>query len=662
MKTRSVTACLAFVAAFSASCRKDKPQSDASPEEMAELTFLFSPAEGLTGQPNIYEMKVTPTTGAQPLVRAGDLPAPNQTISLGNLPAAAAATLAGGLYRDAIADASQTHSCRAEAPFALVGGQTATIAVVCTEVGNASGAPGVKVFAKVAKASLKVETRDADPILAARDWSAPLLFAATDTNGKRVTLKQNAHGLTVHIGGDLTYVTSEIALPALLEGKTITLEAIAGTLLPTAPEAATLKLSERPLFYEEDNGDLIVLLALDLANATGTITAKGRLAEEPVGSEFTIVGYNVENLFDQTDELRNEGYGDYRIAANGAGNTSNYGEPVDLGNGPVTWTDAKIAGIRKTLVALDPAGPEIIGLTEIESAAALERLRLAVADLGYQTAQFSQWTPGMTETAIGMGILSKYLLKEWSLLAPVMPAVPDGQPAPEAARPILKATLDVNGHPLIVYVNHWKSKGGPESQRKAYAEALQADIAAVTAIDARADYVILGDLNSEYNETVVIEPGHNDTDRVTGINHVLKAQGDELDVLTMRTAGYKYNLHYELDRAARKTAWHTGHEWSSLDHMIVGAGVYDRKGVTYVDNSFSPVTFAMPRTKHLFSPDGKQTNRWKQKRQGKHTTHELGGYSDHLPLVARFHVATRQSPGTIWLGTPGKPDKTDPKP
>src|SRR5690606_4281226 len=150
---------------------------------------------------------------------------------------------------------------------------------------------------------------------------------------------------------------------------------------------------------------------------------------------------------------------------------------------------------------------------------------------------------------------------------------------------------------------------------------------ALLANDPNADYIILGDLNSEYNETLVIEDRHNDTDGVTGINHVLKAQGDELAVLRGEPR-LKYNLHYELERSARRAAWHAGYDWSVLDHMIIGKGMYDSQGITYVDNSFSPAHAGMPRLSFLFNEDG-TTRRWIQERRGPHTVHKVGGYSDH---------------------------------
>ena len=256
-----------------------------------------------------------------------------------------------------------------------------------------------------------------------------------------------------------------------------------------------------------------------------------------------------------------------------------------------------------------------------------------------------------------MGILSKFELIESSLIKVTVPPQ-NGRPDTENPRPILRAVLNVHGHPVTVYVNHWKSKGGPESARLAYAQALQADIESLTAENPRADWIIAGDLNSEYNERVIIEPRHNDTDGRTGINHVLNAQGDELAVARNLRPGLKYNLLYELDRSARRTSWHQGFNWSALDHIVVGPGVYDQLGLTYVDNSFQVGNRRMPELAFLFNEDG-TPRRWRARRNGLQTVHELGGYSDHAPLFARFRVSPAQSSSTILLFRPGRPDATD---
>ncbi len=622
------------------------------------LSMLFAPGEELLGNPNIYEVIVTPI-GKAPIARAGDIPGPNQLVTIDRLPAAATATVTAGLYKDKLNWDAKTHTCKADAELTLVAGETASLALSCLPIANAEGLSPVQVFVKVAKASLDLTQGSVDAALGVRDWKQPSLFAFNDAKGRRISMKQDAAGLTLHVGGEVTYYLGTDAsktknpVELLISGETLTLQAAAGRLLEAAPEDATLSLSSRPLLWEEQDGQMKVMMPLKLANATGTITAEGRLLEEPADAEFTVMSYNVENLFDQKDDERNKGYGDYRIAPNAAGQFSNWGQPVEFKGRTMSWTEAKSLTIRDTVTAAVPNGPEILGLIEVESAEALSVLFESVKDLGYVSQQFSQWAPDMGETAIGMAVIAKFPIASWSVLKV---ATPPGT-NPEPSRPILKVTLTVRGMPLTVYVNHWKSKGGPESHRKLYAEALEADIAATLVTTPKYDYIVLGDLNSEYNEKVIIEAEHNDTDRTTGINDVLHAQGDETAV-AKNQPGLKYNLHYELDRAARATAWYPQFGWNSLDHMIIGSGLYDRTGASYVDNSFQATNAKMLGVGALFQANG-GTNRWKQVRVNKETRHELGGRADHLPIFARFLVMPRQSPAPIPMLDPSRPDASD---
>lgn len=661
---RSSAALGAILSMLSVGCRMANPGTD-EVQNPAGLDASFSmmlAAEGLDGAPNLYEVVVEPGDGLVAIRRGGDLPAQGQVITIGDLPAAPAAKVTAGLYKSSYDKASKTHACTAAAPLALVSGATATLAMTCLSLANDTPLPPVQVFVKVAKATITLTEESADAVLKARDWNVPSLFAAVDEKGRRVSVKQDAlGGLLVHIGGDMTYLaepSKPFPIARLLAGEDVALTAIAGALLQSAPEAATLHLAGKALLWEEDNGDLRGVLPLDLKNEPATITVQASVLEEPANAEFTVVSYNVENLFDQTDEDRNSGYGDYRIAPNAAGNGSNYGTPVNFNGQLMSYTDVKVEGIRKALTAIDPAGPEIVGMVEVESHASAQKVLDRMQDLGYQAMAFTDWPDDMPKPAIGQAVISKFPITETKLVVVTYPPAPAGA-TPEPSRPILRVKIDVRGQALFVYVNHWKSKGGPESMRKACAEALQADLAQLQQTNAKTDFIILGDLNSDYNEDVILEPQHNDTNGTTGINHVLRAQGDELAVQKGNDATIKYNLHYELDRAERRTAWYPGTGWGTLDNMIIGAGLYDRGGINYVDNSFRPVNFAMPRAKFLFRDDG-TTHRWSEFRQGKDTVHSVGGYSDHLPIYARFQVAVRPNSGPIKLTVPGKPNADDP--
>lgn len=353
--------------------------------------------------------------------------------------------------------------------------------------------------------------------------------------------------------------------------------------------------------------------------------------------EIIIASYNVENLFDQHDDARNESYGDYRISPNQSGQASNYGDAVTFQSRKLTFTDVKIQGIRKTLTGIGGQGPDIIGLIEVESQNVLDQLLQSVSDLGYKTAQFSSWKPGMKPSAIGMGLLSKYPIKSWDLILPHT-NVEQSSNSEQGVRPILKVVTLVDQTPLIVYVNHWKSKSAPESSRIAYAKALEADLLKVLKDDPNANYIILGDLNSAYNEKEIIEPNHNDSDGITGINDILKAGSNKKALSSGDDPHAKYNLVFEAPEELRGSAWYPNFGWSSLDHIIIGPALFDGEGLDYVDGSFAIADAQHDDLQHLFTDRG-VPNRWHSKHRGKKfTAHEPGGFSDHLPLWAKFVV------------------------
>lgn len=652
---------LASAAVFTfAACSKPKATDHVAPvqDELASLSMLLSENANLAGNPRIYNFSIKTSRG-EITERSGNLPAQGTALTIHNLPVDDAATVTADLYTLSIEPRYQTHSCSAAEPVKLEPGASASIALTCIPVTAGPSADIVKVFLKIAKASVTLTEGDVSSVLKQRDLEGPMVLSHKDSRDRRITIKQTTHGIAFNLGGEIGYYAARTEadrspLNALIAGEEITLTATTGSLLQSVPEPAVLRLASSAMLYEAEDGSLKIALPFILNNTVNTVGFSGTLFEEGPSSEFTVVSYNVENLFDQSDDERNAHYGDFRITPNEKGQSSNWGSTVDADGKSTTFTDIKIAGIRRTLQAIDPAGPEIVGLVEIESKDAVNALVDGVKDLGYAYSAFTEWKTDVVQNAIGLGLISKYPVKSATNLH-IAPSAPNEEPA----RPILKVTLDVQGHDFIVYVNHWKSKSGPESQRIASAQALEDDLRVTLDKNPRADYVIMGDLNSNYNENVTITDEHNDSEGKTGINSVLNAQGNELDVVNIKKPYIKYNLHYELDRAARRTGWHNGHGWSSLDHMIIGPGLYDMRGITYVDNSFQVAAAHMSQFSFLFNEDG-TTNRWKQTRESpSYTRHDVGGYSDHLPLFARFRIAPVQDSWTIYLYMPSKPDSTD---
>ncbi len=209
-------------------------------------------------------------------------------------------------------------------------------------------------------------------------------------------------------------------------------------------------------------------------------------------------------------------------------------------------------------------------------------------------------------------------------------------PTPDA-REILAVRLDVYGHPLTVINNHWKSGASrPETEpsRIENARTTRRALENILAADPNADVVIGGDLNSYYNQSLAFP----EMER-TGINDVLGSQGDEAAV----AAGRKdlYNLWFELPIIERYTeTWRDMK--GTLMHIIVTPGLYDDRGIQYIDNSFERVVIP-----------GLNVDEWGRPRRFSFDGGGRGG-SDHLPLLARFKTVDEENPEPVIPQNPGR--------
>jgi len=318
------------------------------------------------------------------------------------------------------------------------------------------------------------------------------------------------------------------------------------------------------------------------------------------GASFKIASYNVENLFDLHFDATE--YPEYHPG------------------GPFGWDhamlDIKLRNIASVLKDLDA---EIIVLQEIESENALallqKRLYLLGAEYSYSAIIGRRLTP------VKCAVLSRF---------PVT-AKNEIRAGHGNERNILKVQLSIEDNPLILYVNHWKSKSGPESKRLEYARALAADI---LKLDKDVDFILIGDFNSDYNEYETFKDVSrlNDTDGVTGINHIIDTVKDarlvdEFLLTSQKESQFFYNLWLEIPETRRWSVNFFGQK-NSPDSIILPKSLYDTRGIAYVDNSFDKFD-----PDYLF--DNNKVYRWQRASKGK-GRHLGKGYSDHLPIFAEF--------------------------
>ncbi len=328
---------------------------------------------------------------------------------------------------------------------------------------------------------------------------------------------------------------------------------------------------------------------------------------------FRVGSYNVENLFD----LNHDG--------------TEY--PGYVPGGKYGWTPDMLAMKAENLArVLAGLNAQIVALQEVESMAALDHLRDALRKRGldYPWAAITE----KDAAAVRCALLSMYpITKSRSITVPG-----------PANRSILMATVDIDEEPLIVFVNHWRSRNAAESHRLVSAEALYK---AVSALPPATDYILIGDFNANYNEFEIIrgDKRANDTGGRTGINHVLKTIYEdrlvEPDILLRKPEKHlHYNLWLELAEDRRWSYLFFGRP-RTLDNFLLPAALFDGQGISYVKHSFD--TF----DPHYLFKDGR-IFRW-QREDGGRGRHLGEGYSDHLPIYAcfakaGFETANRDAP------------------
>lgn len=350
------------------------------------------------------------------------------------------------------------------------------------------------------------------------------------------------------------------------------------------------------------------------------------------GKEFTVLVYNVENLFDLDgvslfDQYQQPPEGDY-------------GAPQLLN---------KLASVHATLSAVNEgAGPEVILFQELE----LDRTPFRTPEAGpflraheertlEELLEEERWARSLPAELLLLKYLHDRGMRGYHIAQPD-PSLMETHPPHKNvvfsrfpitfvrqrpsldARDLLVVGLDVEGHSLIVLNNHWKSGASNpdlEPVRVQNARVVRAELESILVNDPLADVIIAGDFNAYYNHSAAFpEIGE------TAVNDVLRANGREV-LMTKEGSGNLYNLWFELPPEERGSEVWRG-AWGTLMQMVISQGLYDNRGIQYVDNSFD----------RLVLPGLNVDSRWG--RPLSWSNHGDGsGFSDHLAILARFQVA-----------------------
>lgn len=379
--------------------------------------------------------------------------------------------------------------------------------------------------------------------------------------------------------------------------------------------------------------------------------------------DITVLTYNVENLFDADKVAIFEDYAE-------TGDADAYSPAKML---------RKMQGIGKVLKTFNNGeGPEIVAFNEIELdftpdskvadyPAFLEKYKGTTAEK-MLTTELNDEIRGLPSEALLLKYLDDQGMKGYHVAIgadePDFAALNStdrrvhkkGQksglfskfpikstkshPTPDA-RDVLEVELDVDGHPLTVFVNHWKSGASDldsEQSRRFNAKTVRDRLDAIFAADPSADVIVTGDFNSLYNQTQAFPHMGK-----TGINDVLGSQGDEAATASATNLSL-YNLWHELPPDQRGSDHHSG-EWGTLMQSMITPGLYDYNGLQYVDNSFGVVALkGVNVVSQLNLP-----RRWSNLGAG-------SGFSDHFPVAFRVRtIEDADKTKRLELTDPGKP-------
>lgn len=315
-----------------------------------------------------------------------------------------------------------------------------------------------------------------------------------------------------------------------------------------------------------------------------------------------VASYNVENLFDL--KFNGTEYSEYIPNTIWKWNRENFTK--------------KIKNLSKVIVDINP---DVIALTEIESDMALKALQ---KELSRQGLYFRyRAIADKKRTSVKSAVLSKYSLIKKEVVVSHS----------RGTRNILEVQLHINSKPIYLFVNHWKAKSGPESKRIIYAKALKKRL---DQLPRNAHYILAGDFNEDYEEhkRFIKKRKHNDTNGITGINHILQTIDADENLYTKATLEQKgnYNLWMEVEKSERWTHIFRGKK-EALDHLIISSSLVNQNSSHYIFGSFKSF-----KRDYLFTK-GKKKKLYRWQRSRSRPLHHIGkGYSDHLPIVASFYI------------------------
>lgn len=352
-----------------------------------------------------------------------------------------------------------------------------------------------------------------------------------------------------------------------------------------------------------------------------TVACSGESSDE----RFTIVSYNVQNLFDA--EMDGTEYPEYR-PKEGVWDQSRY--------------RLRVARVAEVIAGMIPEGADVVCLQEIEHIGVLEDLvSWSLGDRGFRYIAAT----AHPNSAIQVGVISKVPITH----------VRSHQPAGGiGVRPILEVSLRTPLGEVVCLINHWKSKIGgaeqTEEARIASAETVRRRSAEIVSRDPDLLLLCVGDLNECVDEQRRVSGQY-----PTALNLFNYAAGISCDDISgLVLTGSPADFGERSSLCEMGSLWfdpwllqdggeggmsglepfgshHYGGEWETIDHILCSEAAFD--GLGWEFDGFTVVSDA-----RLLSDDGRPFG-W--------SLHTLTGYADHLPIILQLRAAGSVSSGAL---------------
>ena len=307
------------------------------------------------------------------------------------------------------------------------------------------------------------------------------------------------------------------------------------------------------------------------------------LIPQSAAQRLTFVEYNVENIFDTRHD---EGKQDEEY----------------LPEATRQWTEKrywkKLDRIGKSILSTSEDGiPDLIALCEVENDQTLTDLtkRSLLRNAGYEYVMTQSPDARGVDVALMYSPYTFGLIRSYGLHVDTIPGM-------KPTRDILYACGALqSGDTLHVFVVHAPSRHGGEKASRPFrmqaANRLLQSVDSIRMISPDARILISGDFNDYYDSPAVLHIARHDLKNISK-----EAKG---------CYGVKGTYRYK-------------GEWNSLDHILVSS---------YILNKVDTVFIHSP--KFLLEKD-KFYGGYLPRRTYKGMKYQKKGFSDHLPLVARF--------------------------